>query len=309
MEAIQTQMDMIDKKVADFAKTQPKVEEYLKKAGVRPAYLVVGFAAFVVLFFLVTSDALCNLVGFVYPMYASMKAIKSTTKEDDTQWLTYWVIYALFNVIESITSILLCWIPFYFYVKIAFLIFLMHPTTKGAQKIFEMIGPNFKLSSVGDEALKAAKNAAKKAGVGEDVVKQVMSSASAAIGAAKIEGPGCMTVTVHSATGIPPMDSNGFADPFVQLTFRGKTFKTDKKSKSLSPVWTTKNEFKIEFKSGEDPITFDIIEHDIIGKNRPIAKKELTINDFAGGFTERSFAFENGVKDSTPTLVLSAQLD
>jgi len=30
-----------------------------------------------------------NLVGFVYPVYASFKAIKSKKKEDDSYWLTY----------------------------------------------------------------------------------------------------------------------------------------------------------------------------------------------------------------------------
>ena len=39
----------------------------------------------------------CKVVGAVYPMYKSLQAIESTTKggADDTQWLTYWIIYTV----------------------------------------------------------------------------------------------------------------------------------------------------------------------------------------------------------------------
>lgn len=46
------------------------------------------------------------------------KAIDSVDKDDDTQWLTYWVVYAAFGIIEYFTDILLSWIPFYFLLKV-----------------------------------------------------------------------------------------------------------------------------------------------------------------------------------------------
>jgi hypothetical protein len=42
-----------------------------------------------------------DLVGFVYPMYGSIKAIESKESEDDTLWLTYWLVFALFKVRKS----------------------------------------------------------------------------------------------------------------------------------------------------------------------------------------------------------------
>ena len=36
---------------------------------------------------------------------ASFKAIQSEDKEDDTQWLTYWVVYAFFACIDGLISV------------------------------------------------------------------------------------------------------------------------------------------------------------------------------------------------------------
>ena len=48
----------------------------------------------------------------------SCKAIDSEEKDDDTQWLTYWVVYASFTILEHFTDYFLAWIPFYFLAKV-----------------------------------------------------------------------------------------------------------------------------------------------------------------------------------------------
>ena len=65
--------------------------------------LLVGFAA----------QIICNFIGFLYPAYESIKAIESSSKSDDTKWLTYWVVYSSFIVVEFFSDYLLFWIPFY----------------------------------------------------------------------------------------------------------------------------------------------------------------------------------------------------
>lgn len=47
-----------------------------------------------------------------------VKAIESPNKEDDTVWLTYWVVYALFGLVEFFSDLLLFWFPFYYAGKV-----------------------------------------------------------------------------------------------------------------------------------------------------------------------------------------------
>ena len=61
-------------------KTANVPKEYIATAGL--------FLCLVVLFFGFGAGLMCNLVGFVYPAYASFKAIETKEEGYDTQWLT-----------------------------------------------------------------------------------------------------------------------------------------------------------------------------------------------------------------------------
>lgn len=47
-----------------------------------------------------------------------IKAIESPCKEDDTKWLTYWVVYGVFSLGEFFSDIFLYWFPFYYAFKV-----------------------------------------------------------------------------------------------------------------------------------------------------------------------------------------------
>lgn len=76
--------------------------------------------------FRTTAVFVVNLIGFIYPTFASAVAIY---KNDDPlvgQWLIYWVIYAVVMVLQRAFGIILNKIPFFPLFNALFLIALMH---------------------------------------------------------------------------------------------------------------------------------------------------------------------------------------
>lgn len=80
-------------------------------------------------------QTLTNLAGFVVPGYYSFNALFSAAKLEETQWITYWMLFAFFNLLESLFSVTY-WVPFYFAAKLLVLLWSGLPQTSGAQIIF-----------------------------------------------------------------------------------------------------------------------------------------------------------------------------
>ena len=77
-----------------------------------------------------------NILGVVYPCFMSFLALDSDGQDDDKQWLTYWVCFGIFNIIDQFAGIILRFIPFYYFLKLGFLIYLFHPSTLGATNVY-----------------------------------------------------------------------------------------------------------------------------------------------------------------------------
>lgn len=76
-------------------------------------------------------------IGRVYPAFCTYKAIKNKEKDAFTQWLMYWVCFAIYSTGEYVTDIFLgFWFPFYNEIKIALLISFLFGKASGAEWVY-----------------------------------------------------------------------------------------------------------------------------------------------------------------------------
>ena len=96
------------------------------------------------------------MLGFFIPAYFSLRALESPQPQDDIQWLTYWVVFGLFTFLESFSSVILYYIPWWYTIKTLTIVWLMLPQTQGAKLVYsKVLRPAFqssRSSSVGTAA-------------------------------------------------------------------------------------------------------------------------------------------------------------
>lgn len=79
---------------------------------------------------------LSSITSFLFPLFASYKALKTSDPAQLTPWLMYWVVLACALLVESWTEWFLVWIPLYSYIRLLFLLYLVLPQTQGARVIY-----------------------------------------------------------------------------------------------------------------------------------------------------------------------------
>jgi len=143
---LQPYIEMAKEKVKEPLVEDPNMDKAIKGViAVVTLWLMFGFGA----------QLLCNFIGFLYPAYKSIKALESSGKDDDTQWLMYWVVFSLFSVLEFFSDTLVGWIPMYWLVKCAFLLWCMSPLKGSSVIYYRVIRPYFlKHESAIDDVVK-----------------------------------------------------------------------------------------------------------------------------------------------------------
>lgn len=103
------------------------------------------------------ADLACVGLVLLYAPYMSIKAIRSNATGDDTQWLSFWIIYQILNVFDRFFGAIIDrFLPFYYSAKLVFILWLMFGN--GAKSMFETVVNPFMAQYEGiiDEQLKKA---------------------------------------------------------------------------------------------------------------------------------------------------------
>ena len=82
-------------------------------------------------------------IALFVPGYHSLMAVMSDGTDDDTQWLCYWLIVAIFFFLEQVFNLIFCSIPFYYEIKCGLLLYLQwgdaHHSFQAFEKYIEPI--------------------------------------------------------------------------------------------------------------------------------------------------------------------------
>lgn len=132
-----------------------------EKTKVQAEYFVVGicFVLLICLFSGFGANIICHLVGSIYPFIETIRCLEGKHNEEaNTQWLIYWVIFSFVSILENFIDLIQYFIPFFYPLKLTFLLYLMMPRFKGATVLYLFLAPlinkNGDNGSTIDEALK-----------------------------------------------------------------------------------------------------------------------------------------------------------
>ena len=136
MEEVKQKLEKVNNEFLKIAPLRTLSEKSNVPAGVF-VFSIVAVCVILVGFGVGFSGMLVQVLGVLYPVYKSMTALESESLDDDKQWLTYWIIFALFSAFDALLGSLLAYIPFFQLIKLLLLIWLQNPMTDGATKIYD----------------------------------------------------------------------------------------------------------------------------------------------------------------------------
>ncbi|KNA16943.1 hypothetical protein SOVF_084590 [Spinacia oleracea] len=82
---------------------------------------------------------LVMIFGYAYPAYECYKTVERNKPEIEQLrfWCQYWILVALMTVFERVSDTFISWLPMYSEAKLAFIIYLWYPRTKGTTYVYD----------------------------------------------------------------------------------------------------------------------------------------------------------------------------
>ena len=108
------------------------------KTGIDGIFVIIFLSLCVLLVYLgIFESLITSLVGTLYPGFSTIKAIQKN--KDKKEWLTYWIIFGSFLIFDMFSTIIIKVVPYYFVVKIIFLIWMFIPGSNGCQIVYDFL--------------------------------------------------------------------------------------------------------------------------------------------------------------------------
>ncbi|PGH01584.1 hypothetical protein GX51_05149 [Blastomyces parvus] len=84
----------------------------------------------------IIADLLSSVLTILFPIFASYKALRSANPSELAPWLMYWVVMSIVLLVESWTYFIIGWFPFYSWIRLFALSYLVLPQTQGAKVLY-----------------------------------------------------------------------------------------------------------------------------------------------------------------------------
>jgi len=122
-------------KLGEQLQKVPILRKLEKTVGVPKTYLFLGTSSvvFLALIFNLGGSLISDIIGWAFPAYFSLRALDKNITNEYSQWISYWCIFGLINMIEFFSPLLSYLIPFYFLIKTTVLLWLFLPNYHGAE--------------------------------------------------------------------------------------------------------------------------------------------------------------------------------
>ena len=129
---IQVQFSIVDK----WKEIMKAIKE---KTGIDGIYVILFLLVCVILVYLgIFGTLITNMVGTLYPGFSTIKAMEKNQAKKK-EWLTYWVVFGFFIIVDMFSGIIMKIIPFYFVLKILFLIWMFLPGSSGCFIVYNYV--------------------------------------------------------------------------------------------------------------------------------------------------------------------------
>ncbi|KAJ6169403.1 hypothetical protein N7497_002246 [Penicillium chrysogenum] len=83
------------------------------------------------------ADLMSSVITILFPVFASYKALRSSDPSQLAPWLMYWVVLSVILLVESWTVFIIGWFPFYSWIRLGFMAYLVLPQTQGARTLYQ----------------------------------------------------------------------------------------------------------------------------------------------------------------------------